>query len=284
MKGVCSMIGALFALLGPVILDFESGCATAPAGWNVTGGTLMCTAHSPSSAGTFGALGTGLTTFVATNAATTSASVIVAHPVSPTGVEADISVSNSGSLPIGTLATYTFVGTNGNITLTLNGTSSSSYEAVWASGGSFWTWPTFTPGRFYRHTLCIENSNTSNDVLATAVMVDEYDPSTGAVLNSVTQQITPPFVIPGYTRFDEFVAISIDKPSPSPATAIDNIVIEEKACYPDCDGSGSLDLFDYICFGNAYAMQDPYADCDGSGQLNIFDYICFGNAYAAGCP
>ena len=27
-----------------------------------------------------------------------------------------------------------------------------------------------------------------------------------------------------------------------------------------------------------------YADCDGSGSLNIFDYICFGNEYAAGCP
>ncbi|MCA9278053.1 MAG: hypothetical protein H6815_04605 [Phycisphaeraceae bacterium] len=55
-------------------------------------------------------------------------------------------------------------------------------------------------------------------------------------------------------------------------------------CYPDCDGSGSLNIFDYICFGNAFSSNDPYADCDGSGNLNIFDYICFGNAYAAGCP
>ncbi|MCA9279583.1 MAG: hypothetical protein H6815_00865 [Phycisphaeraceae bacterium] len=54
-------------------------------------------------------------------------------------------------------------------------------------------------------------------------------------------------------------------------------------CYADCDSSGVLNIFDYICFGNAYANFDPYADCDGSGSLNIFDYICFGNAYAAGC-
>ncbi|MCA9279576.1 MAG: PEP-CTERM sorting domain-containing protein [Phycisphaeraceae bacterium] len=27
-----------------------------------------------------------------------------------------------------------------------------------------------------------------------------------------------------------------------------------------------------------------YADCDENGSLNIFDYICFGNAFAAGCP
>ncbi|MCA9278982.1 MAG: PQQ-dependent sugar dehydrogenase [Phycisphaeraceae bacterium] len=56
------------------------------------------------------------------------------------------------------------------------------------------------------------------------------------------------------------------------------------ACYADCDKSGSLNVFDYICFGNAYAQNLSYADCDGSGGLNIFDYICYGNAYAAGCP
>ncbi|MCA9278061.1 MAG: hypothetical protein H6815_04645 [Phycisphaeraceae bacterium] len=55
-------------------------------------------------------------------------------------------------------------------------------------------------------------------------------------------------------------------------------------CYADCDGSGQLNIFDYICFGNEYAAGTSYADCDGSGQLNIFDYICFGNEYAAGCP
>ncbi|MCA9279255.1 MAG: VCBS repeat-containing protein [Phycisphaeraceae bacterium] len=56
------------------------------------------------------------------------------------------------------------------------------------------------------------------------------------------------------------------------------------SCYADCDSNGVLNVFDYICFGNAYSAGDPYADCDGSGALNIFDYICFGNAYSAGCP
>ncbi|MCA9277931.1 MAG: hypothetical protein H6815_03995 [Phycisphaeraceae bacterium] len=64
------------------------------------------------------------------------------------------------------------------------------------------------------------------------------------------------------------------------ATIIEGVQI----CYPDCDGSGSLSIFDYICFGNAYASQNPYADCDGSGSFNIFDYICFGNQYGSGCP
>ncbi|MCA9278028.1 MAG: LamG domain-containing protein [Phycisphaeraceae bacterium] len=59
--------------------------------------------------------------------------------------------------------------------------------------------------------------------------------------------------------------------------------LPEVVCYADCNNSCSLDIFDYICFGNAYAASTSYADCDGSGSLNIFDYICFGNAYAAGC-
>ncbi|MCA9278826.1 MAG: S8 family serine peptidase [Phycisphaeraceae bacterium] len=50
--------------------------------------------------------------------------------------------------------------------------------------------------------------------------------------------------------------------------------------YVDCDGSGSVNIFDYICFGNEYAAGNAYADCDGNGTLNVFDYICFGNEYS----
>ncbi|MFG0284026.1 MAG: right-handed parallel beta-helix repeat-containing protein [Phycisphaerales bacterium JB039] len=55
-------------------------------------------------------------------------------------------------------------------------------------------------------------------------------------------------------------------------------------CYPDCDGSGELDLFDFLCFQNAFAAGDPYADCDGSGALDLFDFLCFQNEFATGCP
>ncbi|MFG0286163.1 MAG: hypothetical protein ACF8R7_17235 [Phycisphaerales bacterium JB039] len=55
-------------------------------------------------------------------------------------------------------------------------------------------------------------------------------------------------------------------------------------CYPDCDGSGTLDFFDFLCFQNAFATGDPYADCDGSGTLDFFDFLCFQNEFAAGCP
>ena len=55
-------------------------------------------------------------------------------------------------------------------------------------------------------------------------------------------------------------------------------------CYADCDGSGSLDFFDFLCFQNLFAAQDPAADCDDSGGLDFFDFLCFQNAFAAGCP
>ena len=33
-----------------------------------------------------------------------------------------------------------------------------------------------------------------------------------------------------------------------------------------------------------FAAGDPAADCDGSGGLDFFDFLCFQNAFAAGCP
>jgi hypothetical protein len=55
-------------------------------------------------------------------------------------------------------------------------------------------------------------------------------------------------------------------------------------CYADCDESGDLDFFDFLCFQNAFAAGEPYADCDGSGSLDFFDFLCFQNEFAAGCP
>src|SRR5690606_32747712 len=58
----------------------------------------------------------------------------------------------------------------------------------------------------------------------------------------------------------------------------------DSPCYADCDGSGELDVFDFLCFQNLFAAGDPQADCDQSGELDIFDFLCFQNAFAAGCP
>jgi hypothetical protein len=56
------------------------------------------------------------------------------------------------------------------------------------------------------------------------------------------------------------------------------------SCPADCDGSGDLTFFDFLCFQNLFAALDPGADCDGDGELTFFDFLCFQNAFAAGCP
>ena len=55
-------------------------------------------------------------------------------------------------------------------------------------------------------------------------------------------------------------------------------------CFADCDSSGQLDFFDFLCFQNDFAAGSLAADCDGSGVLDFFDFLCFQNAFAAGCP
>jgi hypothetical protein len=54
-------------------------------------------------------------------------------------------------------------------------------------------------------------------------------------------------------------------------------------CYADCDESGGLDFFDFLCFQDAFAAGEEYADCDRSGDLDFFDFLCFQNEFAAGC-
>lgn len=66
---------------------------------------------------------------------------------------------------------------------------------------------------------------------------------------------------------------------------LDDVILQPLAsCYPDCDGSGTLDLFDFLCFVNEFNAGDPYADCDASGGLDLFDFLCFVNEFNAGCP
>lgn len=54
-------------------------------------------------------------------------------------------------------------------------------------------------------------------------------------------------------------------------------------CGADCDGSGSLDIDDFVCFQTEYAIGSDKADCDASGELDIDDFMCFQTLYAVGC-
>jgi hypothetical protein len=60
-------------------------------------------------------------------------------------------------------------------------------------------------------------------------------------------------------------------------------------CYANCDSSTVepvLNVDDFTCFINQYALGNPYANCDGSTVepiLNVDDFTCFINLYALGC-
>ncbi len=61
------------------------------------------------------------------------------------------------------------------------------------------------------------------------------------------------------------------------------IVDGGSACRADFDGNGTLDIFDFLAFQNAFGAGDPSADFDSNGTLDIFDFLAFQNEFAAGC-
>jgi V8-like Glu-specific endopeptidase len=71
---------------------------------------------------------------------------------------------------------------------------------------------------------------------------------------------------------------------------IDDVVVTSDSidcgtgCYPDCTGEGMLDVFDFLCFQDAFTLMDPYADCDGNTTFDVFDFLCFQDAFVTGCP
>jgi hypothetical protein len=62
-----------------------------------------------------------------------------------------------------------------------------------------------------------------------------------------------------------------------------NVSLESEGCYADCTADGVLDLFDFLCFVNAFNAGDGYSDCDGNQGRDLFDFLCFVNQFNAGC-
>jgi hypothetical protein len=81
-----------------------------------------------------------------------------------------------------------------------------------------------------------------------------------------------------------------------PYTSMNNMQVahlgvwEGCPCYANCDMSTAvpvLNVNDYLCFLNRFAISDPYANCDSSTTppvLNVNDFICFLIQYSVGCP
>jgi outer membrane protein assembly factor BamB len=57
----------------------------------------------------------------------------------------------------------------------------------------------------------------------------------------------------------------------------------QATCRADLDADGSLTIFDFLAFQNAFDAGDPIADFDADGSLTIFDFLAFQNEFDAGC-
>lgn len=98
-------------------------------------------------------------------------------------------------------------------------------------------------------------------------------------------EVTTPAVLPANLQ-SKYIAISLVGSDGIPKMNFDDfrLVATRDCSYADCDNNSVLNVFDYICFGEAYANFGPSADCDGNGAFTVFDYICFGDVFATGCP
>ncbi|MFI4883284.1 MAG: GC-type dockerin domain-anchored protein, partial [Phycisphaerales bacterium JB064] len=85
-----------------------------------------------------------------------------------------------------------------------------------------------------------------------------------------------PVTIDGDTRYEWAIEHDADQI----VLHLANIVLP---CIADIDGDGSLTIFDFLAFQNAFDAGDAIADFDGDGSLTIFDFLAFQNAFDAGC-
>ena len=67
------------------------------------------------------------------------------------------------------------------------------------------------------------------------------------------------------------------------AFRLDRTPCDFGACRADFDGDGTLTLFDFLAFQNAFGSGNLCADFDGDGNLTLFDFLQFQNEFAAGC-
>lgn len=55
------------------------------------------------------------------------------------------------------------------------------------------------------------------------------------------------------------------------------------ACRADINEDGTLDLFDFLAFTNAFDAGEAIADFDFDGELTVFDFLAFQNRFDLGC-
>jgi hypothetical protein len=115
---------------------------------------------------------------------------------------------------------------------------------------------------------------------------DTFDTSYGPRGAAVPVAAGSPYRSPsGLTFIDRVTIAHFGGAFPIEMAHFDNFSVESQGgCYPDCDGNTILDVFDFLCFQDAFVAMTPYADCDGNTVYDVFDFLCFQDAFVTGCP
>jgi hypothetical protein len=172
-------------------------------------------------------------------------------PSTATGGSASINLMNAYCDPLGWSASTTF-NPDTNLVAAYSGGSTTLIEDEWVQ---------------YRAEIDLDNDT-----------LNEFYGDTQFVFNAIwTTNISPgPLALVAADFYSDFLNESY----------IDNVVLESaggEECYPDCDATDSLDLFDFLCFVNDFNAFGEYSDCDLDAEQTLFDFLCFVNAFNAGC-
>ena len=145
----------------------------------------------------------------------------------------------------------------------------------------------FTTGVYY---LAISTFNVANNLPSPADDAFRLGPVLDfpdAALDSIETAANVSFRVTDSLGAEHFVSAS--KSGPYEIAWFQIAIRDTTVCYANCDGSTSppaLNVGDFTCFLQAYAIGDPYANCDHSTiapVINAGDFTCFLQKYAIGC-
>ena len=64
-----------------------------------------------------------------------------------------------------------------------------------------------------------------------------------------------------------------------------DFTITGSRCAADCEGDNDHDIFDFLCYQDAWVSQAPFADIEGDGDWDVFDFLAFQDLFASSsCP
>jgi hypothetical protein len=148
------------------------------------------------------------------------------------------------------------------------------------------------PGREHREMTVVADIN--GDRLADITGLEDGPRNVSVMLGRKDGTFDTPFTYEAGSGACDVVVGSFDADQTPDAVVIANVLndcitlLRNEACEPapciaDCDGTGTLDIEDFVCFQTYFALGDTQADCDASGSLDIDDFICFQTNFVLGC-